>query len=121
MLPRLCFSEATHTAAHEKQMPFVAGEAPGRPRCQGRVVFAFIGAKRRHLIRRWAVQAQVLAREGQEKDGLENRKIATMRKILRLVCVTAIVGLIGWRVIRAVPREEKMQNLQKLFGEEWIK
>src|SRR5215468_9864599 len=105
MLPRLCFSEATHTAAHEKQMPFVAGEAPGRPRCQGRVVFAFIGAKRRHLIRRWAVQAQVLAREGQEKDGLE---IATMRKILRLVCVTAIVGLIGWRVIRAVPREEKM-------------
>jgi hypothetical protein len=28
------------------------GEAPGHPRCQGRAVFAFIGAERRPLIRR---------------------------------------------------------------------
>jgi hypothetical protein len=44
-----------------------------------------------------------------------------MRKILRLVLVTAIVGVMGSRIIRALSREDKMQNLRKLFGEEWIK
>jgi hypothetical protein len=42
------------------------------------------------------------------------------KKILRLVLVTAVVGLIGWRLIRAFDREETMQNLRRLFGEEWM-
>jgi HEPN domain-containing protein len=44
-----------------------------------------------------------------------------MKKLIRLVLVTAIVGLIGWRLIRALSREETMENLRKLFGDEWIK
>jgi len=34
-------------AVHKKQMPLWRSPATSRPRCQGRVVFAFIGAKRR--------------------------------------------------------------------------
>jgi len=33
-----CFSEARRGAAHEEQIPSWRGNAPGRPRCQGRVV-----------------------------------------------------------------------------------
>src|SRR5437016_1669550 len=36
----------------KSKCPSWRGEAPGRPRCQGRVVFAFIGAKRESLDRR---------------------------------------------------------------------
>jgi len=44
-----CSSEAWRGAAHEKQMPFMAGKATVRPRCQGRWGVAFIGAERRSL------------------------------------------------------------------------
>jgi hypothetical protein len=43
-----------------------------------------------------------------------------MKKMLRYALVTAIVGLIGWRVIRAFSRKETMRNLRALLGEEWI-
>src|SRR6202790_3250191 len=36
----------------KSKCPSWRGEAPGCPRCQGRVVFAFIGAKRESLDRR---------------------------------------------------------------------
>src|SRR6266566_1123122 len=39
------------------------GEAPGRPRCQGRADFAFIGAQRRPL-KKPADQAKGLGRKG---------------------------------------------------------
>lgn len=43
-----------------------------------------------------------------------------MKKALRLLLVTAVVGVIGWRLIRAFSREEAMNNLRKLFGNEWF-
>src|SRR5712691_1990499 len=43
-----------------------------------------------------------------------------MKKILRLVLVIAVVGVIGWRLIRVFSREETMQSLRTLFGEEWM-
>lgn len=36
----------------KNKCPSWRGEAPGRPRCQGRVFFAFIGAERETLDRR---------------------------------------------------------------------
>jgi hypothetical protein len=43
-----------------------------------------------------------------------------VKKILHLVLVTAVVGVIGWRLIRAFSREEAMQNLRALLGKEWM-
>jgi hypothetical protein len=43
-----------------------------------------------------------------------------MKKMLRFAFVTAVVGLIGWRVIRLFSRKETMRNLRTLLGEEWI-
>jgi hypothetical protein len=43
-----------------------------------------------------------------------------MKKALRLLLVTAVVGVIGWRLIRTFSREETMNNLRKLFGNEWF-
>jgi hypothetical protein len=41
------FALVQRGAVHEKQMPLWRSQATSRPRCQGRVGFAFIGAKRR--------------------------------------------------------------------------
>src|SRR5258708_4525521 len=49
---RFCFLEAPPERCIKSKCPSWRGEAPGRPRCQGRVVFAFIGAKRESLDRR---------------------------------------------------------------------
>ncbi|HYL14615.1 MAG TPA: hypothetical protein VEV41_16345 [Terriglobales bacterium] len=41
-----------------------------------------------------------------------------MKKVFELVVVTVIVGVIGWRLIRAFARGEEMKNLRKLFGDD---
>jgi len=43
-----------------------------------------------------------------------------MKKWIRLAVVTAIAGLVGWGVIRAVTRMKTMRNLRRLFGDEWV-
>jgi hypothetical protein len=43
-----------------------------------------------------------------------------MKRVLRLLLVTAVVGVIGWRLIRALSRKEAMINLRRLFGNEWF-
>ena len=43
-----------------------------------------------------------------------------MKKVLRLLLVTAVVGVIGARLIRAFCREKPMKNLRRLFGDEWV-
>jgi hypothetical protein len=43
-----------------------------------------------------------------------------MKKWIHLLLVTTIVGGIGWAVIRALTRVKTMQNLRKLFGDEWL-
>src|SRR5262245_35295483 len=49
----------------KSKCPSWRGEAPGRPRCQGRVVFAFIGAERETLDRRSGRLGAGFGEEGQ--------------------------------------------------------
>jgi hypothetical protein len=43
-----------------------------------------------------------------------------MKKVLRLLVVTTVVGIVGARLIRAFCREKPMKNLRTLFGDEWV-
>jgi len=65
----------------KSKCPSWRGEAPGRPRCQGRVVFAFIGAKRETLDRRSGRLGAGLRQEGQESCSV--REALTSRQCYR--------------------------------------
>src|SRR5260370_1207574 len=67
-----CFLEAPPERCIKSKCPSWRGEAPGRPRCQGRVVFAFIGAKRESLEKKRAVQAQVFSRKGRRRKSIRD-------------------------------------------------
>jgi hypothetical protein len=44
----------------------------------------------------------------------------TMNRVLRLVFTIALVGAVGCGLICIFSRKEEMENLRKLFGEEWF-
>jgi len=44
-----------------------------------------------------------------------------MNKAVKLLIVTSAVGLIGSWIIRAFIGRNRVKNLEKLLGEEWVK
>jgi len=43
-----------------------------------------------------------------------------MKPVVKIVLVICLVGLVSWRVIRALSEAVKMRQLRKLLGDEWI-
>jgi len=47
-------------------------------------------------------------------------KIIFMKNVTKLLLVTCFVGLVGWRVIRALFGGRTLKYIRKLMGEEWV-
>jgi len=62
-------------AVHKKQMPFWRSPATSRPRCQGRVGFAFTGAKRTPLTEEAGGLGAVFPQKGRQEKGRFHRKL----------------------------------------------
>jgi len=67
-------------------MPFLAGAAPGRPRCQGSVVFAFIGAHRESLDRKSGRLSAVFGRKGRNRVRLRRTRPSSCIHAMRPNC-----------------------------------